>query len=127
MKIKYFILSITFLLANLIIQDGKTELLCSKKWDAKYVKINDHKVLIPSNGLKKILMTFHKDGRHEVSDYSKIEVGTWRFSKNKDSIFFTAETNFSNSMKIQSLTNKKLVLDYTNSGTKIALHLEVKE
>ena len=124
MKLKHLLLSFTFLLTSLFVQDSKTDLICGSKWHAKSIEMGEQKVDVPPGEQNQMWMIFHKDGVHEVNTSSTVKKGSWEFSKQKDSIHFTTHKGVKKSMKLDKLTKDLLVLAYTEQGMVARVHLE---
>jgi len=127
MKIKLLTFSLLFFISTSITQESKTDLLCGKKWYAKYATIDGIKTPIPPGEQNELWMLFYKDGKQVASVGDDKKIGQWKFSKNKDSIDFTTEAGKRKFMPIDTLTEKKLNLVFIDQNQKITIYFEKKE
>ncbi|MFD2568268.1 hypothetical protein [Pseudotenacibaculum haliotis] len=124
MKLKYLLLSLTLFVTSVFIQDSKTNLISGKKWHAKAIQMGEQKMDVPPGEQNQMWMIFHKDGVHEVNANNSIKKGTWKFSKQKDSIHFITEKGKEKSMKLEKLTKESLVLGFMENGMEARVYLE---
>lgn len=126
MKLKLITLSFLFLFLVPPFQDSKTDLLCNKKWNVQFLKNGQTKMDVSSRNL---WMQFYKDGKHVVGSDELEEIGTWKFSKNKDSLLIVTEAGNDKALRLDTLTSEKLhffVSDKKQQFT-MMLHAEKKK
>lgn len=110
MKLKSLILSLILFTSVFAWQDSKADLLCNKKWEMALVKINGKEERLSEDKNIRFWMVFEKDGTHKAgSDYG-VQKGTWKFSKEKDSIFITSHIGESKGLQFITLSKDSLVL-----------------
>ncbi|MEQ6123279.1 hypothetical protein AAON49_03645 [Pseudotenacibaculum sp. MALMAid0570] len=127
MKLKFITLSFVFLFTSTFLQESKTDLLCGKKWFAKYIEMGENKMPVPPGEQNQMWMIFEKDGVHKVNTNNTVKKGTWKFTKNKDSIFFTTEKGLEKKMKLETLNKESLVLVLEERGQEGKIYLEKEE
>lgn len=134
MNLKHLTVSIIILFTSILntsnVQEDKTALLCSGKWYMSHMESGETKKTIPEADKKNMWMIFSKDGKHEVNARNtneKTEIGSWKFTKNKDSILFNTESGLLKKMKIKSLTKKELGLTFLESGYEVSVYLDKNE
>jgi len=119
MKLKAFSLSLVLFTFTSFLQITKTDLICDKKWDVKFLKSGDLEMPVPPE--KDIWMKFYQDGRHDANNEAGIEKGTWAFTKNKDSIVFIDPKQAKRVVSLDSLSSDVLYLTFVDNGRKITI------
>jgi len=128
MKLKFLTLSLiilcTGILSDVTIQEDKTSILCSGKWYISSMQSGENTIAIPDDERDNMWMNFFKDGKHEVMASGKIKKGSWKFSKNKDSLVFNTQSGEIKYMKLRGLNKKELNLSFFDGGKKINISLD---
>tara|TARA_R110000787_G_scaffold283347_2_gene396021 strand:- start:4792 stop:5187 length:396 start_codon:yes stop_codon:yes gene_type:complete len=128
MKLKFLILSLIILCTGILndatIQEDKTSILCSGKWYISSMQSGEMTIEVPDDKRDNMWMNFFKDGKHEVMASGNIKKGSWKFSKNKDSLVFNTQGGEIKYMKLRGLNKKELKLTFVDGGEKINISLD---
>jgi hypothetical protein len=86
------------------------------------MKSGDFEMPVPAE--KEMWMKFYEDGKHVAHDNTGTENGTWKFTKNQDSIIFVDPQQTKRVMSLDSLTTSKLQIAFVDRGRKINIFME---
>ena len=123
MKLKY--ITITFLLctSTLFIQESKTDLLCGKKWEMKFLEIDNQKIPVPESEFS-FWLFFKKDGTQKMNTEDGIAEATWKFSKNQDSILVTVSNGVKRNFALNKLEKNELILSIKQGRESAIMYLK---